>query len=163
MIYHVLNRGVGRMRLFHKLRDYAAFEEILDETLAKNPLRVCAYCLMPNHWHFVVWPEDDGQLATFLQRLTVTHVTRWARAKLRVGYGHVYQGRFKSFPVETDEYFYQVMRLRETQCPARQPGGGCGAVALVEPMDSGTRLGRTAGAVVRLAHFTPAGLAPVRE
>jgi len=65
---------------------------------------------MPNHWHFVVWPEDDGQLATFLQRLTVA---RWARAKLRVGYGHVYQGRFKSFPVETDEYFYQVMRYVE--------------------------------------------------
>jgi putative transposase len=113
MIYHVLNRGVGRMRLFRKQRDYEAFEEILDETLTKNTLRICAYCIMPNHWHFVVWPEEDGQLAAFLQRLTVTHVTRWARAKLRVGYGHVYQGRFKSFPVETDDYFYQVVRYVE--------------------------------------------------
>ena len=112
-VYHVLNRGVGRMRLFHGRRDYEAFEEILGETLAKTPLRICAYSLMPNHWHFVVWPEEDGQLGVFFQRLGVTHVTRWARAKGRVGYGHVYQGRFKSFPVETEDHFYQVARYVE--------------------------------------------------
>src|SRR5512133_3734284 len=88
-VYHVLNRGVGRMRLFSKPRDYEAFLEILDETLAKLPLRICGFCLMPNHWHFVVWPERDDQLGVFFQRLGVTHVTRWARAKCRVGYGHV--------------------------------------------------------------------------
>jgi putative transposase len=101
------------MRLFTKPRDYEAFLEILDETLAKVPLRICGFCLMPNHWHFVVWPEEDGQLGVFFHRLGVTHVTRWARAKCRVGYGHVYQGRFKSFPVETDDYFYQVVRYAE--------------------------------------------------
>ena len=109
-VYHVLNRGVGRMRLFHRARDYEAFEETLAETLEKTPLRICGFCLLPNHWHFVVWPESDGQLARFFQRLTVT---RWTRAKRRVGYGHVYQGRFKSFPVETDEHFYQVLRYVE--------------------------------------------------
>lgn len=109
----MLNRGVGRMRLFGTPPDYEAFFEILGETLAKIPLRVVAFTLMPSHWHFIVWPEEDGQLGTFFQRLTVTHVTRWARAKGRVGYGHVYQGRFKSFPVETDDYFYQVVRYVE--------------------------------------------------
>jgi putative transposase len=112
-VYHVLNRGVGRMRLFHATRDYVAFEEIVAETLVKVPLRLCALCLMPNHWHFVAWPEADGQLAAFFQRLTVTHATRWARAKRRVGLGHVYQGRFKSFPVETDEHFLQLVRYVE--------------------------------------------------
>ncbi len=112
-VYHVLNRGVGRMRLFEKARDYEAFEEVVAETLAKIPLRVCGFCVMPNHWHFVAWPETDDQLALFFQRLTVTHVTRWARAKRRVGYGHVYQGRFKSFPIEADEHFYQVQRYVE--------------------------------------------------
>lgn len=112
-VYHVLNRGVGRMRLFERARDYEAFEEILGETLAKIPLRVCAFTIMPNHWHLVVWPEEDGQLGVFFQRLSVTHVTRWSRAKDRVGYGHVYQGRFKSFPVETDDYFYHVVRYAE--------------------------------------------------
>jgi len=68
---------------------------------------------MPNHWHFVLWPENDGELAAFMQRMTVTHVTRWQKNKKRVGYGHVYQGRFKSFPVEQDDYFYQVVRYVE--------------------------------------------------
>ena len=72
-----------------------------------------AYCLMPNHWHFVLWPEADGDLAAFMQRLTVTHVTRWQRHKKKVGQGHVYQGRFKSFPISTDEYFHQVARYVE--------------------------------------------------
>ncbi len=113
MVFHVLNRGVGRMRLFHSDSDYAAFENILQEVLIVQPMRVCSYCLLPNHWHFVLWPKNDGDLAEFMQRLSVTHVTRWQRHKKRVGYGHVYQGRFKSFPVSTDEYFFQVARYVE--------------------------------------------------
>lgn len=113
MVFHVLNRRVGRQRLFRKASDYAAFEEILVETLEATPMRICGYCLMPNHWHLVLWPEHDGDLARFMQRLTVTHVTRWQRHHRQVGEGHVYQGRFKSFPVETDESFYQVLRYTE--------------------------------------------------
>ncbi len=76
-------------------------------------MRICSYCVMPNHWHLVLWPERDGELAAFMQRLTVTHVTRWQRYKRRVGEGHVYQGRYKSFPVEHDEHFYQLARYVE--------------------------------------------------
>ena len=101
------------MRLFDSDSDFLAFENILGETRAVQPMRVCAYCLMPNHWHLVLWPTDDGELPAFMQRLTVTHVTRWQRHKKRVGHGHVYQGRFKSFPVSSDEYFYQVVRYVE--------------------------------------------------
>lgn len=113
MLFHVLNRGVGRQRLFDKPADDMAFEEVLEETLAKQPMRIGSDCLMPNHWHFVLWPEHDGDLAAFMQRLTVTHVTRWQKHRRRVGEGHVYQGRFKSFPVETADYFYQVARYVE--------------------------------------------------
>jgi putative transposase len=113
LVYHVLNRGVGRNRLFWKDADFAAFEGILEETLAIRPMRICSYCLMPNHWHLILWPEQDGDLAPFMQRLTVTHVTRWQRNKRQVGYGHVYQGRYKSFPIETDEYFYTAARYVE--------------------------------------------------
>jgi putative transposase len=112
-VYHVLNRGVGRMQLFTKPADYEAFESALVETLAKIPLPICGYCLMPNHWHFVVRPDAAGQLGRFFQRLTITHVTRWQRHRRRVGYGHVYQRRFKSFPVQDDEHFYGVMRYVE--------------------------------------------------
>ena len=58
------------------------------------------------YWHFVLWPEHDGDLAAFMQRLTITHVRRWQEHRGEVGVGHVYQGRYmpKSFPIQTDEY-----------------------------------------------------------
>ncbi len=90
-----------------------AFEAILAETLDKCPMRICGYCLMPNHWRFVMWPEGDDDLGLFMQRLSVTHVTRWQKHRHVVGEGHLYQSRFKSFPVETENYFYQLMRYVE--------------------------------------------------
>lgn len=113
MVFHVLNRGVGRQQLFGKDADYAAFEAVIEETLEKCPMRICGYCLMPNHWHFVLWPTNDGDLAVFMQRLTITHATRWQRHRHVIGEGHVYQGRFKSFPVEAEEYYHQLLRYVE--------------------------------------------------
>ena len=113
MVFHVINRGVGKQQLFFNDEDYLAFERVIQETLEKRPMRILSYCLMPNHWHLALWPENDGDLGKFMQRLTVTHVTRWQKNYNMVGYGHLYQGRFKSFPVETDDYFYQVNRYVE--------------------------------------------------
>ena len=113
MVFHVLNRGVGRMRLFEKDADYAAFERILAETLEVRPMRICAWCLMPNHWHMVLWPKEDGDLAAFMQRLSITHVRRWQEHRHKVGEGHLYQGRYKSFPIERDEHFLTVCRYVE--------------------------------------------------
>jgi putative transposase len=113
MIFHVLNRGVGRMQIFECDQDYQAFERVIEHSLRVAPIRVCAYCWLPNHWHFVLWPKDDGDLSRFMQRMTNMHTQRWQRAKGRVGFGHLYQGRFKSFPVETDEHFYRVVRYVE--------------------------------------------------
>ena len=113
MAYHVLNRGVGRMRLFLNDADYSAWERVIEETLKLAPMRICGFCWMPNHWHMVLWPQKDGQLSTFMQRMTNRHTQRWQRAKRRVGYGHLYQGRFKSFPIASDEHFYCVMRYVE--------------------------------------------------
>jgi len=112
-VFHVLNRGVGRMELFEKDADYAAFEAVLAETLALLPLQLLSYCLMPNHWHLVLWPREDGDLGRFMQRLSVTHARRWHEHRHRVGYGHVYQGRYKSFPLERDEHFLTVCRYVE--------------------------------------------------
>ena len=113
MVYHVINRGVGKNDLFYSDADYLAFERVIRETLEKRPMRLLSYCLMKNHWHFVLWPQSDGDLGRFMQQLTVTHVTRWQKNYNMVGFGHVYQSRFKSFPVETDGYFYQVNRYAE--------------------------------------------------
>ena len=113
LIYHVLNRGVGRQDLFDGPGDYAAFVRVLAEVLEREPIRVLGYCVMSNHWHLVLWPEDDGQLARFMQRLTITHVRRWVEHRGRVGWGSVYQGRYKSFPVQDDEHLLTLLRYVE--------------------------------------------------
>lgn len=113
MVFHVLNRGVGRMRLFDQPADFQAFERVLRETLEQSPMRICAYCVLPNHWHLLLWPEGDDDLAVFMQRLTITHVRRWQEHRGYVGLGHVYQGRYKSFPVGSDEHFWTVARYVE--------------------------------------------------
>jgi len=113
MVFHVLNRGVGRMQIFRAEKDYEAFHRVVEQTLRVARIRICAYCWMPNHWHFVLWPERDGDLSTFMQRMANMHTQRWQRAKLRVGYGHLYQARFKSFPIESNEHFYSVVRYVE--------------------------------------------------
>jgi putative transposase len=113
MCFHVLNRAVGRRTLFHTAGDYAAFLDILAETLRTRPMRICGYCVMPNHWHMVLWPEHDGDLSTFLQHLTNLHVKRWKFTHGEIGLGHLYQGRFKSFPIQSEHYFVTAVRYVE--------------------------------------------------
>jgi putative transposase len=114
-VYHVLNRANGRLRLFRKDADFAAFEQVLAETHQRVPLRILAYAILQNHWHFVVWPRrgQGQQVAEFFRRLTVTHAQRWHAHHATSGTGHVYQGRFKSFPIATDEHLLSVLRYVE--------------------------------------------------
>jgi putative transposase len=110
-----LNRSNGRRPLFRKAADYGAFDEALEEASHREPLRILSYCVMPNHWHFVVWPKPgaDRQVSQFFRWLTVTHTQRWHAHYHTSGSGHLYQGRFKCFPVETDEHLYTVLRYVE--------------------------------------------------
>lgn len=114
----MLNRAVDRGQLFFDEDDYQDFESLIFSTKAKSPMRVCSFCLMPNHWHLLLWPEQDGQLSTFMKRLTSTHAQRWLKKWDLRSTGHVYQGRFKSFPVETERYALSVFRYVE-QNPLR--------------------------------------------
>ncbi len=113
VVFHVLNRGVGRRTIFRKEQDFAAFERVIAHTLAAVPIELFAYCLMPNHWHLLVRPDDDRQLGRFMARLTMTHTRRWQEHYHKVGDGHLYQGRFKSFPVQDDGHFLTVVRYIE--------------------------------------------------
>jgi putative transposase len=112
-VYHALNRGVAGLALFEKEGDYRAFERVLAEALAEHPIRLLGYCIMPNHWHFVLWPEKDGQLTAFLRWLTHTHTQRWHAHYHTAGTGHLYQGRFRAFPVQEDEHLLTVLRYVE--------------------------------------------------
>jgi putative transposase len=113
MIYHALNRAVARLPLFQKDADFEAFEHVLALALEEHPTRLLSYCVMPNHWHLVLWPRKDGELSAFLRWLTHTHTMRWHAHHHSAGTGHLYQGRFKSFPVAADDHLYTVLRYVE--------------------------------------------------
>jgi len=113
LVYHVLNRANGRLRLFREEPDFLAFYKVLLQAHARHSIRILAWCVMSNHWHFVVWPRKDGELSRFFGYLGLTHATRWQVAHNAVGTGHVYQGRFKNFMIEEDEHLLWALRYVE--------------------------------------------------
>ncbi len=112
-IYHVLNRSAGRIKLFRRDKDFEAFDRLLLEAYERLPLCIYSYCVMNNHWHFLVRPQRDGELTEFFRWLTHTHAMRWRVSHRSVGYGHLYGGRFKAFPVQGGESFLKICRYVE--------------------------------------------------
>ena len=104
MFLHVLNRGNARDRVFADDADYAALKKVLAETQAEVFVRILCDCLMPNHWHLVLWPLQDGDLGCFMQKLTTTHGRRWHLHHHSVGIGHLHQGTYKTVPTEEDDH-----------------------------------------------------------
>lgn len=76
-VYHVINRANGRLRLFRSDEDFLAFYRVLRQAYERTPTRLLGWCVMGNHWHFVVWPRQDGELSKFFGYLGLTHATRW--------------------------------------------------------------------------------------
>jgi putative transposase len=95
VVYHVLNRANGRLRLFKKPDDFAAFLKVLIAAHQRVPVELFGWCLMSNHFHLLLRPRRDGDLSSFMRWLTLTHTQRWKQAHDAVGHGHLYQGRFK--------------------------------------------------------------------
>ena len=120
LVYHCLNRASGRIKMFKKEEDYLAFEQVMKLAFEHVPIRILGWCIMPDHWHLVLWPRKADELTAFLRRLTLTHAMRWTHAHNAVGQGHLYQGRFKSFPVQEDEHLLMLMRYVESN--ALRPG-----------------------------------------
>src|SRR5580693_3476019 len=114
LAYHVMNRTWPGVELFQDDADYKAFEKVLGEAVDRHRgIRLCAYCLMPNHFHLVLWPKTDGQLSRFMQWLSMTHAARWHAHRHSGGRGHLYQSRFRSFAIQQDDHFLNVCRYVE--------------------------------------------------
>ena len=107
----MLNRGNGRADVFHNDDDCAAFVTLMQEAHEKVPMRLVGYCLMTNHFHLVLWPHGDGDLSQWMQWLMTAHVRRYHLHYK--GSGHVWQGRFKAFPIQDDEHYLTVLRYVE--------------------------------------------------
>jgi putative transposase len=113
LVFHVMNRGIRRNRLFDGPDDYDEFVDLMRQAHERVPIRLLSYCLMPNHFHFAVWPSSDGEMPRFMHWLTSTHSKRWHVRHETTGLGSVYQGRFKALPVQTEAYFFRLCRYIE--------------------------------------------------
>lgn len=109
--YHVINRGNAQIEVFHKDGDYRAFMELIGLACQRIPMRVLAYCVMPNHFHLALWPRSDRDLGRWMQWLLTAHVRRYHQHYRSSG--HVWQGRFKAFPIEQDDHLLTVLRYVE--------------------------------------------------
>jgi putative transposase len=109
--YHALNRGNRRAEVFHAEQDYHAFVGLLTEAAARFPVRLLAFCLMPNHFHLALWPPGDDDLSAYMHWLLTTHASRYHQA--HQSSGHVWQGRFRCFPIQEDEHLLTVLRYIE--------------------------------------------------
>lgn len=107
-VLHILNRGNGRAAVFHQPSDYSAFVDLLAEAKRRWAMDLYAFAIMPNHFHLVGRPRDNLTLAGFMQWWLTAHVRRHHSVYQTTG--HLWQGRFKSFPVEEDEHLLTVLR-----------------------------------------------------
>lgn len=113
LVHHVLNRGNAKATIFHSRRDYEHFLLLLAEAGDRVPMCLLAFCVMRNHWHLVLWPFRGGDLSVYMQWLTNAHVRQHHKRHGTVGHGHLYQGRFKNFLIQTDRHLFAVIRYVE--------------------------------------------------
>lgn len=106
-IYHVMLRGIDRQLIFEDSEDYIRFLDIVEECREVCNFQLYAYCLMGNHVHLLLKVQDEG-LEMIFKRIGGRYVYYYNVKYQRVG--HLFQDRFKSEPVDNNEYFLTVLR-----------------------------------------------------
>jgi putative transposase len=112
-VVHVVNRGNDKRPLFVRVTEFEEFLRIVVWAKGQCPVRITAYCIMSNHWHFVFWVEVEWDVSAFLHRLTTTHAQRWRRTTDTVGQGHVYGDRFRASQIFSERYYFNCLRYVE--------------------------------------------------
>jgi putative transposase len=110
-VYHVINRGNMRMRVFDDTEDYDYFLKLLYDGLKREAVELHAYCLMPNHFHLLLVPQREESLSRLMQWVMTSHV-RYYHKKNKTS-GHIWQGRYKSFIVQKENYYLSLLRYIE--------------------------------------------------
>ena len=113
-VHHIVNRGNRKQVIFHKRGDYRAFINVLAEACSKFQMRLLAFCVMNNHWHLVVWPDENVSLSAFMHWLTTTHVRRYHKHYDLTGTGHLYQDRYRNRICQDEDGVVAVMRYVES-------------------------------------------------
>ena len=105
--FHVIIRGNGQQQIFEENDDYKYFLILLEKYVKETGVTVCAYCLMGNHVHMLLRDTSD-ELSVFMKKLEVSYASffNWKYGRT----GHLFQGRYKSEPIDDDSYLLQVFR-----------------------------------------------------
>lgn len=110
-VYHILNRGNNKQKIFHKEQDYKAFINLMIKAKKRYSVKFFAYCLMPNHFHIISMPVKAEELSKLMQWLMTSHVRHYHNHYGSTG--HIWQGRFKSFIIQNDEHLITALRYAE--------------------------------------------------
>ena len=94
-----------------KPSDFRSWRWVIREASERLPVRLVGFCVMKNHFHLVLHPHEDGDLSRWMQWLMTSHVRRYHRHYNSSG--HVWQGRFKAFPIQQDEHLLTAVRYVE--------------------------------------------------
>ena len=111
--FHVLNRSVRRAPIFRRPQDYRAFLAVLQEGLDRFPIRLVAFCVLSNRWHLVLEPAGTEGMIRFMHWVSTTHAVRWHHRRESRGLGPVYQGRYRSAPIEGTGELMRICRFVE--------------------------------------------------
>ena len=110
-IYHIINRGNRREAVFHDNYDYEKFLKLLIESKEKYAIKIYAYCLMPNHFHLVIYTKYANFLSQAMHWISSSYV-RYYNKRYNLS-GHLWQGRYKSFIVQKENYYLSLLRYIE--------------------------------------------------
>jgi len=107
-VHHVISRGNDRQILFFTDGDFNTYLNLLKKAQKEYPIKIYNYVLMKNHIHLLVEPTEDGSLAKVMEYVTKGYAKHYNKMYDHVG--HVFQGRYKSFLVQTEKYFFACSR-----------------------------------------------------
>jgi putative transposase len=110
-IYHILNRGNAKQEIYFDDQDYSHFLESTIQSKRQYNITVYAYCLMPNHYHFIVQAEVSSHIGQWIQ-LIMNKYNAYFRKKYK-SIGHIWQNRFKNFIIQNEDHLTVVMRYVE--------------------------------------------------
>lgn len=105
--YHVISRGIGRQVLFEEDRDYEYFISLIKKYSLETNISICAYCLMNNHVHILLFDPDDA-ISLFMKKIGVSY--SWFFNEKYERTGHLFQDRYRSEPIHDNAYLLTAFR-----------------------------------------------------
>ncbi|MHB1050113.1 MAG: transposase [Bacteroidota bacterium] len=106
--FHVYNRGVNRNQIFFSARNYRYFLERMSNGLNKSSVSIIAYCLMPNHFHFILFQQRPSGISDFIKSICDGYSKAINKDQERSG--HLFEGKYKIKLIDSDEYLLHLSR-----------------------------------------------------